>query len=158
MKKLLLSSTVCLAVILCTMVSFGQQTEKKSTESGFFIRNDLVYYIKGNTVNFLESDQELDNGASINQRGMIKYPDGKTAQLQQGEIFTFNNVLVPNAVEEYLELKDGKLQIVTNGIFTHVQKAMKLETGVTIDEEGHTSSGITLMPKQKMNMMGELMK
>lgn len=120
MKKLLLSSTVCLAVILCTMVSFGQQTEKKSTESGFFIRNGLVYYIKGNTVNFLESDQELDNGASINQRGMIKYPDGKTAQLQQGEIFTFNNVLVPKAVEEHLELKDGKLQIVTNGIFTPV--------------------------------------
>ena len=119
MKKLLLSSTVCLAVILCTMVSFGQQTEKKSTESGFFIRNGLVYYIKGNTVNY---------------SGDIK------------------------AVEEHLELKDGKLQIVTNGIFTPVQKAMKLETGVTIDEEGHTSSGITLMPKQKMNMMGELMK
>lgn len=158
MRKLFMSSAICFAILLSTMVSFSQQTEKKSAESGFFVRNGLVYYIKGNTVNFLESDQTLDNGATINQRGMIKYPDGKTTQLQQGEILTFNNVLVPKAVEEHFELKDGKLQIVTNGIFTPVQKAMKLETGVTIDEDGHTSSGITLMPKQKMNMMGELIK
>lgn len=158
MRKLLMSSAICSVLLLSTMLSFGQQTEKKSTESGFFVRNGLVYYIKGNTVNFLESDQTLDNGATINQRGMIKYPDGKTAQLQQGDIFTFNNVLVPKAVEEHLELKDGKLQIVTNGIFTPVEKSMKLETGVSIDAEGHTTSGITLMPKQKMNMMGELIK
>ncbi|MEZ5068375.1 MAG: hypothetical protein R2847_07725 [Bacteroidia bacterium] len=53
------------------------------------------------------------------------------------------------AVEEHFEIKDGRLNIVTNDIYTPVEKAMKLENGVMIDENGSTTNGTRLLAGQK---------
>ncbi|MBS1763719.1 MAG: hypothetical protein JSS90_02000 [Bacteroidetes bacterium] len=136
----------------------AQQLQKAENAGGFFVRNGAVYYIKGDHVNFLTSNQELDSGLKIDQRGVITYTNGQTAQLNKGELLTFDGLLKPNAVEEHFEIKDGLLNIVTNHIYTPIEKAIKLENGVAIDENGTTTTGIRLLSGQKMNLLGEIIK
>jgi hypothetical protein len=137
---------------------FAQNKTSKSSSDGFFLRNGLVHYIKGDRINELATAQTLENGIAISPNGLLSYQDGRSSQLKNGELLSFNGILSPNAVEEHFELKDGKLQIVTNGIFTPVEKAMKLENGIMIDENGTTSNGLKLLPSQKMNLSGEVIR
>lgn len=152
---------ITLIALLFTFVLSGvtaQELHKAETPGGFFVRNGQVYYIKGAHVNILTSNQELDNGLKIDQRGLITFTNGQTAELKNGELLTFDGDVKPNAVKEHFEIKDDKLNIVTNNIYTPIEKAMKLENGVVIDENGTSTTGIRLLKGQKMNLMGEIIK
>lgn len=59
MKKLLLSSTVCLAVILCTMVSFGQQTEKNQQNQDSLFEMALSIISKATQLIFWKAIKNL---------------------------------------------------------------------------------------------------
>ncbi|HNR48009.1 MAG TPA: hypothetical protein PKN14_02040 [Bacteroidia bacterium] len=149
-----------IAILLTCSVSavFAQHLHKAENAGGFFVRNGTVYYIKGEQVHHLTSNQELDSGVKIDQRGMVTYTNGTSEQLKNGDLLTFDGNLKPGAVEEHFEIKDGRLNIVTNDIYTPVEKAMKLENGVMIDENGSTTNGTRLLAGQKMNLLGEVIK
>lgn len=149
-----------IALLLTFSVStmFAQHLHKAENSGGFFVRNGAVYYIKSGNVHYLTSNQELDSGVKIDQSGMVTYSNGTSEQLKNGDLLTFDGNVMPGAVKEHFEMKDGKLNIVTNDIYTPVEKAMKLENGVAIDENGSTTNGTRLLSGQKMNLLGEIIQ
>lgn len=120
---------------------------KAIIEDKVVMKDDKVMLIKNGDSTLLEDSIQLKSGAVVKKDASVKFKDGTTKQLKNGQYISLNpaekepaaantkmdsTTVAKTVVEDKVVMKDDQVLVIKNGDSTLLQDSIKLKSGAVV--------------------------